>query len=65
MDFEWDTRKDAANQRKHDVSFLEAQQAFLDPRRIIAVDTKHSTEDEKRYFCFGRVSGKVLTVGSP
>ncbi|MBT3273640.1 MAG: BrnT family toxin [Spirochaetales bacterium] len=62
MDFEWDSRKDTSNRKKHGVPFLEAQQAFLDPRRIIAVDTNHSTEDEKRYFCFGRVSEKVMTV---
>lgn len=50
MEFEWDTRKDATNRRKHSVSFLEAQQAFLDENRIIATDIKHSTETETRYF---------------
>ena len=62
MEFEWDSRKDTTNRKKHDVSFLEAQQAFLDPKRVIAVDTKHSTEGEKRFFCFGRVAGNVMTV---
>lgn len=47
MEFEWDTRKGAANRMKHDVSFLEAQQAFLDENRIIATDVKHSTKTEK------------------
>ncbi len=36
--FEWDPDKDAENQRKHGVSFLEAQVAFLDPSRVIARD---------------------------
>lgn len=30
MDFEWDNAKAHANQRKHDVSFLEATEVFAD-----------------------------------
>ena len=59
--FEWDPAKDAQNQRKHGVSFGEAQLAFLDPARVIARDTGHS-EEEPRYYCFGRVGGSILTV---
>jgi len=29
--FEWDDRKDKVNQKKHNVSFSLAQNAFLDP----------------------------------
>jgi uncharacterized DUF497 family protein len=36
--FEWDHRKNEKNTEKHGVSFFEAQQAFLDPNRIIAED---------------------------
>jgi uncharacterized DUF497 family protein len=59
--FEWDARKDAENQAKHGIPFAMAQYAFADARRVIAEDTVHST-GEKRYFCFGRVGGGVLTV---
>jgi uncharacterized protein len=59
--FEWDEDKDVENQRKHGVSFAVAQYAFADPDRILAQDTEHS-EDEARYFCFGRVGSGVLTV---
>ena len=59
--FEWDSDKDLENQRKHSVSFAEAQFAFADPRRVIAEDLSHS-EEEKCYYCFGQVSGGVLTV---
>lgn len=62
MNFEWDREKDRINREKHGVPFADAQHAFLDPHRIIAVDHKHSTAQEKRYFCFGKVEGKVLTV---
>ncbi len=58
--FEWDSQKDIINQSKHQVSFSEAQLAFRDSHRIIAVDHKHSTPEETRYFCFGRVGGSRL-----
>jgi len=59
--FEWDSEKDAENQRKHGVSFTLAQQAFLDSRRVIARDLAHS-ESEPRYYCFGHVDEGILTV---
>ena len=59
--FEWDSKKDKLNQRKHSISFNKAQFAFLDSNRIIAEDTKHSKR-QKRYYCFGKVEGGVLTV---
>ncbi len=59
--FEWDPDKDAVNQRKHGVSFAEAQAAFLDSGRIIARDLEHSST-EARFYCFGRVADGVLTV---
>lgn len=60
--FDWDPGKDAANRLKHGVSFCEAQYAFADPRRVIAEDRSHSTEYERRYYCFGRTQGGILTV---
>ncbi len=60
--FEWDDKKDRLNRRKHGVSFASAHQAFMDPSRVIAVDRKHSTSEETRYFCFGLVEDRVLTV---
>ena len=59
--FEWDSKKDRENQSKHGVSFRRAQVAFADPRRVIAEDLSHSSS-EKRYYCFGRVEGGVMTV---
>jgi uncharacterized protein len=59
--FEWDPRKDAENRRKHGVSFLLAQQAFLDAKRVIARDLKHS-KGEQRYYCMGQVEDEILTV---
>ena len=59
--FEWDPVKDAANQHKHGVSFFEAQLAFLDEARVIAKDVGHS-KSEQRWYCFGRVVNRVMTV---
>jgi uncharacterized DUF497 family protein len=59
--FDWDPEKDLANQVKHGISFTEAQYVFADPNRVIAEDLTHSKK-EKRYFCFGKVVGGVLTV---
>lgn len=59
--FEWDDNKDAENQSKHRVSFLQAQAAFADPHRVIAKDLSHS-ETEERFYCMGTVAGGILTV---
>ena len=61
-EFEWDTDKDRSNQAKHGVSFIVAQYAFADPKRVILEDVTHSTATEKRYFCLGQVGGGILTV---
>lgn len=59
--FEWDKQKDALNQEKHGVSFALARGAFADTHRIIADDIQHS-QDEKRYYCFGKVDDAIITV---
>ena len=59
--FEWDATKDHENQQKHGVSFASAQYAFADPHRIIAEDISHS-ENEMRYYCFGKAGDGILTV---
>lgn len=61
VSFEWDEDKNAKNVKKHNVAFETAQYAFLDPKRVIAEDLAHSTK-EKRYYCFGKVKGGILTV---
>ncbi len=59
--FEWGGEKDRENKEKHNVPFSLAQYAFLDPKRIIAEDIKHSDE-EKRFYCIGRVDEEIMTV---
>jgi uncharacterized DUF497 family protein len=59
--FEWDDAKNRENQAKHGVSFDLAQHAFADSKRVVAEDLGHSQE-EKRFYCFGRVGDGILTV---
>lgn len=60
--FEWNSKKNEENTDKHGVSFEVAQYAFYDKHRIIAMDKKHSTKKEKRYFCYGLVDEGIMTV---
>ena len=59
--FEWDDNKNKLNQKKHNISFEEAQYAFSDIKRIIAKDLEHS-ESEERYYCFGKIGENIVTV---
>jgi len=59
--FEWSPDRDSSNQRKHGVSFVEAQLAFTDPSRVIVPDLDHSLSED-RFFCIGKVGVGILTV---
>jgi uncharacterized protein len=61
VEFEWDPKKETLNLAKHGVSFVEAQRAFLDPLRVIAVDEAHSKK-EPRLFCIGRSQRGIVTA---
>jgi uncharacterized DUF497 family protein len=59
--FTWDFEKELINIYKHGVDFVTAAKAFKDPKRKIYTDVKHS-RDEERFFCIGKVNGRILTV---
>lgn len=59
--FLWDAEKERTNIEKHGADFFTAAKVFMDPGRKIYIDAKHSRQEE-RYFCVGKVEGKVLTV---
>ena len=50
--YEWDERKNRANQRKHGVAFEEARTAFLDENARRVSDPDHSLGEE-RYILVG------------
>jgi uncharacterized DUF497 family protein len=51
--FQWDARKNAANRRKHGVSFDEAKTVFFDEDAVEYPDPDHS-KDEDRFLMIGR-----------
>ena len=62
LTFEWDPRKDAANQKKHGVAFNEASTVFGDPLAWFQPDETHST-GEARFLLLGRSSrDRLLAV---
>jgi uncharacterized DUF497 family protein len=50
--FTWDEQKSKANQRKHGISFQEAESVFYDPNARLIHDPEHSVEEE-RYLILG------------
>ena len=60
MRFEWDEAKNAANKRKHRLSFQTAQFAFNDPLHRSFYDGAIDGED--RWQTFGIVDGVVLLL---
>ena len=45
--FEWDARKNAANKRKHGVSFEEARTVFYDDRALLIEDPDENDEEDR------------------
>ena len=64
MRFEWDEAKNAANQRRHGVSFEEARSLFEGGDEYLEIfDVAHS-EDEDRLIAIGPIQrGDVVVVG--
>ena len=58
--FEWDPKKDAANQRKHGVSFDEATTVFSDERALL-IDDPDQSDDEERFILMG-LSASLRTL---
>ena len=52
LNFSWDDKKNLANQKKHHVSFEEAQTVFFDEHAIEFDDPDHS-ENENRVLLLG------------
>lgn len=45
--FEWDENKNISNQKKHRISFEEAQTVFYDDNALLIDDPDHSEEKER------------------
>jgi len=62
LGFSWDPKKARSNERKHGVSFDEAQTVFSDENGLLLDDPDHS-EREARYLLLGLSSSlRILVV---
>ncbi len=62
LSFSWDDRKNKINQKKHSVSFEEAQTVFFDENAIEYFDPDHS-DKEDRFILLGLSSRlRILVV---
>jgi uncharacterized protein len=61
FDFDWDPAKDAANQRKHGISFQEAKAVFADPYSVEWICSDPG-DDEERYVLVGNVGWRLIAV---
>ena len=60
--FSWDEQKNRANQKKHGISFEEAQTIFFDENAIEFFDPDHS-ESEDRFLMLGlSVRLRILVI---
>jgi len=59
--FEWDPKKELANQRKHDVGFSDASTVFGDPLSITIPDPDHAVGEE-RFVIIGMSRERKLLV---
>ena len=60
--FDWDAGNEMKNATKHNVLKEEAESVFDDEKKIVAYDSKHST-DEMRFECLGKsLKNRILRV---
>ena len=61
MRFEWSDEKDTLNVEKHQVSFNEAKEVFLDPMHISKLDHRFDYFEE-RWITLGRTAKENILV---
>lgn len=60
--FEWDPAKDAANRRKHGVSFEEAATVFEDEHALLIDDPEHSADEDRFVLLAVSAAVRILIV---
>ncbi|HKQ46937.1 MAG TPA: BrnT family toxin [Phycisphaerae bacterium] len=62
VEFEWDSRKAAANLNKHGVAFEEAATVFGDPLAAIFTDQEHSTQERREIIIGHSAQDRLIVV---
>ena len=60
--FEWDSKKDFSNQKKHKVSFDEAKTVFSDQFARLIIDPDHFDEEDRFILLGTSIHSKQLVV---
>lgn len=61
MKFEWDEQKARLNEKKHGISFNDAESIFYDENARLLYNVEHSSEEE-RYIMLGMSDSLLLLV---
>ena len=62
MDFEWDEAKDLANERKHGLSFSEAQALFISGADYLEIFDQDHSDFEDRFIAIGPIDRGLVVV---
>ena len=62
MIFEWDSKKNADNIRKHGISFDQAREVFLDPLHSSILDKRFSYFEERWITMGATQRGEIIVV---
>jgi uncharacterized DUF497 family protein len=60
--FEWDSTKNASNEKKHGLSFDEAKTVFSDDFARLIADPDHSKEEERFILLGSSIESNLLIV---
>jgi uncharacterized DUF497 family protein len=60
--FEWDPKKASSNEKKHGVTFTEAQSVFHDEDALVIPDPDHSQVEERFIILGMSTQGRALVV---
>ncbi len=62
MRIEWDPTKNAANERKHGVSFEEAAELLASHTGFLGMYDEAHSDDEDRYIAIGWIDTRLIVV---
>jgi len=62
LEFEWDSRKAAANRRKHGATFEEAATVFGNPLAVVFADEDHSISERREMIIGYSDNNRLLLV---
>ena len=62
MIFDWDSKKNAQNAKKHGISFEQAREVFLDPLHLSILDERFNYFEERWITLGATQAGEIIVV---